>query len=90
MAINSVALIAGALGFSAALAWNKAVSEILESMIPSKSAVLQAIVTTILIIIIVYIVNLYVKVFNLITNSELKESTIESGGNNESKVKLLN
>jgi hypothetical protein len=90
MTINSVALITGALGFSAALVWNKAVSEILESMIPNKSAVFQAIVTTILIIIIVYIVNLYINAFNIITNSNLKDSTIESGGSAESRVRLLN
>lgn len=90
MAINSIALIAGALGFSAAIAWNKAISEILESMFPNKTAVLQAIVTTIIIIIIVYIVNLYVRFYYKLNNTQLKSSTLESGGDKDSKVRLWN
>ena len=90
MTINSVALIAGALGFSAALVWNKAVNETLEMIIPKKSSILQAIVTTFLIVIIVFLVNMYIKVYNNITDTKLKESTVESGGGPQAKVTVLN
>lgn len=91
MPINPVALIAGTLSFSAALAWNKAVSDTLSSITKrSSSSVLQATVITIIIIIIVYLINVGLRLYTSYTNEPLKDSVIRAGGNDESKVKLWN
>jgi len=88
MTINSVALIAGTLSFSAALAWNKAVGDTLLNYTKTNSPILQAVIITIVIIILVYLINVSIKFYTNITGNELKDSVIKAGGNNDSKVKL--
>ena len=90
MPINPVALIAGALSFSAALAWNKAVSETLNKYTDTNSPMIQAIVITILIIIIVYFINKGLSIYTSFTGDHLKPHVLEHGGNHESKVRLWN
>lgn len=88
MTINPVALIAGTLSFSAALAWNKAVSEVLNNVTQSNSPVLQAVVITVIIIIIVFIINISMQMYTKTTNIPLKDSVIRAGGGDDAKVKL--
>jgi hypothetical protein len=90
MSINPVALIAGALSFSTALAWNRAVSDTLVSISgkTSVSTVSQAIVITLLVMFIVTVINLSVTYYNHYTNSSLKDSTIKAGGNADSRIGL--
>ena len=91
MPINPVALIAGTLSFSAALAWNKAVSDTLSKITNCQSSsVLQAIVITVIIIIVVYLINVGLHLYTSFTNVPLKDSVILAGGNSDSKVKLWN
>lgn len=90
MTINSVALIAGTLSFSAALAWNKAISDTLTSVTKTNSSILQATVITIIIIIVVYIINVSLSLYTNTTNTPLKDSTIKAGGGDDAKVKLWN
>ena len=90
MPINSVSLIAGALSFSAALAWNKAISDTLNRMTNTNSSILQAVIITILIIIIVYIINVGIYFYTTFTNEPLKDSVIKAGAGNDAKVKLWN
>ena len=89
MIINSVALIAGALSFSAALAWNKAIGDSLYVVTQSNSSLLQAVVITIIIMIIVFLINFFIVKYNNYTNKQLSEKTIEAGTNVNSKVILL-
>jgi diacylglycerol kinase len=89
MTINSIALISGALSFSAALAWNKAISETLTNLTKNNSPILQAVVITIFIIIIVYIINTGIETFTGLTNDTIKKSTIESG-TAHNRVQILN
>lgn len=90
MPINSVALIAGALSFSAALAWNKAISDTLNSITKTNSTLLQAIVITIIIIIVVFIINISLDFYTRFTNISLNNNVIMAGGKDDSKVKLWN
>jgi hypothetical protein len=90
MPINSVALIAGTLSFSAALAWNKAISDSLTQMTGNQSSLLQALVITIIIIIVVYSINMGLKIYTAFSNTNLKDSVINSGDINGAKVKLWN
>lgn len=90
MTINAVSLIAGALSFSAALAWNKAISETLNNITKSNSPIFQAIVITIIIMVVVFLINLGLKQYTSMTHIELKDSIIKAGGNIDSKVKLWN
>lgn len=89
MLINPVSLIAGALSFSAALAWNKAVSDTLTKTTGTNSTIFQAIIITVLIIIIVYIINMGLKIYTDRHNVPLKDHVIKAGNREESKVKLL-
>ena len=89
MTINSVSLIAGALSFSAALAWNKAVSETLNNITKTNSPILQAIVITLIIMFVVFCINYGLHHYTQLTKIELKDSVIKSGGNIDSKVKLF-
>lgn len=89
MIINSVALIAGALSFSAALAWNKAIGDSLYVVTQSNSSLLQAVVITIIIMIIVFLINFFIAKYNNYTSKQLSEKTIEAGTNVNSKVILL-
>jgi len=90
MPINPVSLIAGALSFSAALAWNKAISDYLLRVTGDNklSSVYQAIVITLLIIVIVIIINIGVNLYIKKSGAVLKDSVIKAGGNKESKVSL--
>jgi hypothetical protein len=90
MPINPVALIAGTLSFSAALAWNKAISDTLTKLTNSNSSVMQAVVITIIIIIVVYIINVGLNLYTNVTNEPLKDSIIKAGGGVDAKVKLWN
>lgn len=90
MPINSVALIAGTLSFSAALAWNKAISETLNTITSTNSSLLQAIVITIIIVIVIYCINMGLFLYTSFTEQPLKNSVINAGANEEYKVKLWN
>jgi O-antigen/teichoic acid export membrane protein len=90
MTINTVALIVGALGFSAALSWNRAVSETIEKVVDTKSAILQALVTTLSIVIIVFLVNLYLEAYTKLMNINLSHYVIKHGSNKNSRVTLWN
>lgn len=90
MLINPVALIAGGLSFSAALAWNKAISDTLVKTTKTDSSVQQAIVITTVIIIIVLIINFGLSTYTKFTNKKLDNSVLELGSNPDSKVKLWN
>lgn len=90
MPINPVALIAGTLSFSAALAWNKAISDTLTKITKTNSAILQAVVITIIIIIVIYLINLGLGMYTKFTGDPLKDSVIKAGSNEDSKVKLWN
>lgn len=90
MPINPVALIAGTLSFSAALAWNKAISDMLTTVTKTNSSVLQATVITIIIIIVVYLINVGLSIYTSFTGQPLKDSVIKSGSNDDAKVKLWN
>ena len=91
MTINSVSLISGALSFSAALAWNKAISETLSSVTDKASSPLaQAIIITIIIIILVFIINISIELYINTTNTDIKPSVRRAGSNNNAKVKLWN
>lgn len=85
MVINPIALIAGALSFSAALAWNKAVSDTLSKITNTNSTILQAIVITTIIIIVVYIINMGIKYYDI----QIKDPVIKTANGYDSKVKLL-
>lgn len=88
MPINPITLIAGALSFSAALSWNKAISDGLNSITGGTSTtLLQAIVITIIIIIVVFMINTAIAVYHKITNGSLKQSIIKAGNEN-GKVSL--
>lgn len=89
MPINSVSLISGALSFSAALAWNRAISETLSSMTQvAPSPITQAVIITLIIIIIVFIVNISIKYYIKYKKTHLKKSVTLSGGDKHSKVSL--
>lgn len=90
MLINPVALIAGGLSFSAALAWNKAISDTLVSTTKNDSSVIQAIVITVIIIILVIVINAGLNLYTKFTNKKLNEEVIDSGSNDDAKVKLWN
>lgn len=90
MPINSVALIAGTLSFSAALAWNKAISDSLTKFTGSQSSVLQAVVITIIIIVVVYSINIGLKIYTSFSNNKLKDHVINAGSADGAKVKLWN
>jgi len=90
MPINTVSLITGTLSFSAALAWNKAINDSLNSYIRTPSPILQAVIVTIIIILIVFFINTGLKLYTSFTSESLKNSIINAGGHNESKVKLWN
>jgi hypothetical protein len=88
MPINPVTLIGGALSFSVALAWNRAVSDTLNNITgKTTSTLLQAIVITVIIIIIVFLINGAINIYTTFTNDELKKSIIKSGNEN-GKVNL--
>jgi len=90
MPINPVALIAGTLSFSAALAWNKAISDTLTTITKSNSSLLQAVVITIIIIIVVFLINIGLKLYTTITAEHLKDGVIKAGAGHDAKVKLWN
>lgn len=93
MSINTVALIAGALSFTAAIAWNKAVSDTLQSITNLKSpslSVVQAIIITLIIVIIVYFINIGINYHTKRKGVHLHDSILKSGGNKEYRVKLWN
>lgn len=89
MPINPVSLIAGALSFSAAIAWNKAISESLNNASGgTSSSMTQALVITILIVIVVIIINFGISIYSKFNNTILKQSVIRAGGDSNSKVQL--
>lgn len=90
MPINSVSLIAGAMSFSAALAWNKAISDTLNRITETNEPLLQAIIITIIIIIIVHIINVSMEAYTKVKGTPLKYHTLKAGGNKDSRVSLWN
>jgi hypothetical protein len=88
MPINSVALLAGALSFSAALAWNKAVNDSLTAISGTNNSVTQAIVITLIIIMVVVVINGGISYYTKTYDIPLKNSVIKSGGDKNSKVSL--
>ena len=89
MIINSVALIAGALSFSAALAWNKAIGDSVYAITKSNSSVLQATVITIFIILLVGTINFFINRYTEKSGKPLNEKTLNAGTNPDSKVILF-
>lgn len=88
--LNPVSIIAGALSFSVALAWNRAVSDTLNNMTRSVSPVLQAVIITLIIIIVVSIINIGLRFYTNTTNDKIKDSVIKSAGDENAKVRLIN
>lgn len=89
MPINTIALISGGLSFSAALAWNKAINTSINKAIggnDTDNTVIQAIITTLVIILTVLIINVAISVYSKFR--PIKNSTIEHGNSNNPKVKL--
>jgi hypothetical protein len=88
MPINTISLITGALSFSAALSWNKAISDIFQvSSNGASSSLLQAIIITILIMITVMIINTSIHFYTKYRKLPLSDYVITSGKNNN-KVSL--
>ncbi len=88
MLINPVSLIAGGLSFSAALAWNRAISDSLTSVTKKDSSVHQAIVITIVIILLVGLINLGLMLYTKYSNKQLTDEVIDSGSDKDAKVNL--
>lgn len=89
MPINPIALISGALSFSAALSWNKAINETMNDIVGNKiHPMIQATIITLIIILIVFIINIVAILYSNFNNIQLNENTIRSGGDHNSKVKL--
>lgn len=89
MIINPVALIAGALSFSAALAWNKAIGDTINTLTGSDSSIIQAVTVTIVIILTVMLINYGITIYSTYSNKELKNSVVESGNSPDAKVNLF-
>ena len=78
MTVNINAVIAGALGFVIALAWNDAVNKSIKSFFPvrhendiAKVTLIYAIIVTIFIIIIIYLINKTKKIYYQYTGKKL-------------------
>lgn len=89
MPINTISLLTGALSFSAALAWNKAISDGLQKVSEKyNTSFIQAMVTTIIIIITVFIINSGILLYTHVKDTKLQEHIKNAGKNPNSKVKL--
>ena len=89
MPINTISLITGALSFSAALTWNKAITDKLNYIVGNNtSSLTQAIVITLIIIMIVVLINLITNAYTKHTGRKLKTSVLSIGNDRNSKVKL--
>ena len=90
MPINPISIIAGTLSFSAAIAWNRAVNDSLQTLVnrPSIPPVIVATVITIIIIMVVYSINTSLKWYERFSNDNIKSCTKISGGNKNSKVSI--
>lgn len=84
MPINVISLITGALSISAALAWNKAVNDMFQFTTKNvNTSFIQAILITILIMIVVTITNIGINVYTRYKKTSLSPYIIKAGTNNK-------
>ena len=90
MPINPISIIAGTLSFSAAIAWNRAVNDSLQSLAGKSSIppVIVATVITIIIIMIIYSINTTLEWYGKFTKDSIKDCTKIQGGGKHSKVSM--
>jgi len=89
MPINTISLITGALSFSAALAWNKAINDGLQKVASIQDASLvQAIIITIIIIITIFIINVGMRCYTKVKKTHLHDTVKKLGKNSNNKINL--
>ena len=93
MPINVNAVIAGALGFLIALAWNDAVNKSIKSFFPvrhendiAKVTIIYAIFITIFVIFIVFIINQTKKTYYKYTGKPLFDTIVDNKINNNKDI----
>jgi len=89
MPINTISLITGALSFSAALAWNKAINDALTTVSGiNNSSLVQAVLITLVIIITVIIINSGIHIYKRCKRAPLQDHILKAGKNPGLKVNL--
>lgn len=89
--INPIAITAGALSFSTAIAWNKAINDSIQTLSGKSkiSPLISAIVITLIVCVVIISINVLIKQYEDKSGNKIKDTTKSWGGNENSKIILL-